>query len=166
MIPVLLVVGYILRAFAMDISYDSGTTQSSYSVAEAVERKTLVSQLKPSKQVFAVAGNSGTLKEVWIERNWGYQPHGLLDRLLNIHPTALMSGASLIIRFEGDSSIKTHLIRWEFALSSGGGGTFGGGSQAIPLEENFPLPVKLYVLERFGHYNSQKASVDSITLSH
>ena len=165
-VPLSLAVGYILLAFAMDISYDPGTTRSSHSVAEAIGRKTFVSQLRPNKQVFAVAGNLGILKEVWIERNWGYQPHGLLNRLLNVHPTALMQGTSLVIRFEGNSCIKTHLIRWEFGLSNGGGGTFGGGSQAVPLEESSTLPGKLYVRERFGEYNSQLATVDSITLSH
>ena len=122
--------------------------------------------MRPSKQSIAVARNSGVLKEVWIERNWGYQPYGLLDRLLNIHPTALMPGTSLVIRFEGDGSIKSHLIQWEFGLSSGGGGTFGGGSQAIPLEENFPLPGKLYVRERFGGQDAQLAIVDSLMLTH
>ena len=164
MVLLLGAMGFVLLSVAMDVSYDPGSPQSSTSIAEAQERKTLIAELTPSKHAFSVARTTGKLKQVWIERNWGYQPHGLLDRLMDVHPTTLLPGQALVITFEGDSSIENHFVRWEFAITGGEGGSFGGASQAIWLEDSASIPTKLLVRERIRPHNSQSATVDSMTL--
>ncbi len=160
----LLFAGYVLLAYGMDISYDAGTNQSSFSIEEARERKTLIAQLNLDRKGFSVGVNGGIIREIWIEKNWGYQPHGLADRILNVHPTAIRPGSELVVKFEGDSLIKSHLIKWEFCLKSSGGEGFGGGRQTLPLDDRAPMPGKLYVRERLEPYDSQSAITDSVTL--
>lgn len=160
----LLFAGYVMLAYGMDTSYDAGTNQSSISIEEANERKTLVIRLNIDRKDFSVNRNRGRIKGIWIERNWGYQPHGLVDRMLNVHPATILPGKSLVIRFEGDSLVQSHLIRWEFYLKSGGDGSFGGGSQSISLDERASMPSKLYVRERLRPYNLQLVAVDSMAL--
>ena len=128
----------------MDTSYDPGTEHASSSVAEAQQRNTLIKKLRLAKTAFKVAGATGKIKEAWVEKSWGYLPHGLPYRLRDIHPTTLMGGKMLGVKFSGDAAQKAFLD-WEFSTRRRSeGGEFNQGNQAIWLKPDQPVRQALH----------------------
>lgn len=165
----ILLTGYILLAYSLDISYDPNTEQAAGSSSEAEKHGTLVKRLIPQKAIFHTStqsGEQGTIEDIWTEKGWHYNPHGLLDRICGMHPTALTGNTVLVVRFSGKSAFDYGGIgNWEFSLdSTAAGGTFGKGYQMMPLRANITAPTKLYVVRAPLDQSKPTVIVDNIKL--
>jgi hypothetical protein len=139
--------------------------QASNSLKEAREHHTLVRPLRMVNPKFQIANADGIIEEMWVEYRWEYAPYGFFAWLKDDLPIKKLQEKMVVVKFKSDQLANSFFLQWEFGLNrQGGGGRFGGCTQAMGLSEGVKTPQTVYVLRKVKGDPTNKQVVDSIAV--